>query len=192
VTVQGDNRREVALAEFVALREEILARLSAQNTLVGVCLTAVGVIFGLALSQKGVSLTVVLVVPPVVSGLAFFYLYNARAHVLMSIYLRTRLWPMLRTSEDEDPLVSWEGFMRGYRTGERFESAWTRLRWMSLEPVAGATVFLFPSVFALIACGPGRALDTSALLLTVWIVEALMVALVGVTGLLVARDFALT
>lgn len=46
------GRVEVALAEYTALRAEILTRLSAQTTLVGVCLTAVGVVFGLALRKR--------------------------------------------------------------------------------------------------------------------------------------------
>jgi len=186
------HRREVALAEFTAMREEIVVRLGAQNTLVGVCLTAVGIIFGLALSQRGVSITVLLALPPIVSGLAFFYLYNARSHVLISIYVREELWPVVRDGGAQGELPSWESFMQGYRTGAKFKSAWTRMRWMSLEPIAAGTVFVLPSIFALIACGPHRALQGSALLLVAWIVETLLVVLVTVTGLLVARDFAYT
>lgn len=191
-TPAGPQPHDVALAEFTALRAEVVARLGAQNTLVGLCFTAVGLIFGLALSQEGTSITIVLVGPPIVSGLAFFYLYNARVHVLMSIYLREDLWPILDQGDANDqPSPSWEGFMRRYRTGEAFNSNWKRLRWMSLEPMAASTVFVLPSLFALAACDPARALDTSALLLVAWITESLLVILVVVTGLLVARDFAL-
>jgi len=142
---------DIALAEFNTLRAEILGRLSAQNTLVGVCLTVTGVVFGVLLSRKGVSVQAALVLPPIVSGLGLFYLYNARAQLIIGIYIRDHLWPRLYEPEEG---LSWELFIHDYRRGAAFASKWARVRWMLLEPLASTTVFLLPSGVALVTCGP--------------------------------------
>jgi hypothetical protein len=55
---------DVGLAEFNALRAEIISRTTAQNALVGIGLTAVGVIYGLALKKAGDDKSLLLAVPP--------------------------------------------------------------------------------------------------------------------------------
>lgn len=182
--------RDVAPAEFAALRAEIVSRLSAQTTLVGVCLTAVGVVFGLALSDKGVPEQVVLVLPPITVCLGLFYAYNTRATILLGTYIRTKLWPALeRDAANGTALASWERFMAGYRQGEQFSSPWMRARWMALEATGAATVFVLPSVVALVAYGPGQALDESSALLAAWIVDALLTTLEIVVACQLVRDY---
>ena len=178
------------IAEYVALREEILARLNSQTTLVGICLTAVGVAFGLALSDKGVPRQVLLVVPPIVSGLGFFYAYNSRAMLLLGRYLRTELWPRLNSDPAGDGrAASWEHFLLGYRQGLRFSNWWTRLRWMSLEVVGAATVFLLPSMVALIAYTPRAAWSDAPALGAVWALDAFLVLIELVVAVQLLWDY---
>lgn len=116
-----------------------------------------------------------MIVPPVVSGLGFFYAYNTRAAMLLGTYIRTELWTDLqRHMPDRRPLPSWERFVGAYRQGDPFASVWMRARWMSLEAVGTSTVFLLPSLVALTAYGPGESLGDSNTLLVVWILDALL------------------
>ncbi len=107
-TPQHPERRvDVALAQFTALRGEISGRVNIQAALVGVALTALGVIFGLALSKEGNPLLLT-AVPTV--GLAITILYYAEAYRIGLIikFIDQDLWPSIARQVGDD-VPSWEG-----------------------------------------------------------------------------------
>lgn len=183
------TRTQIALGEYAALRAEILIRLAAQTTLVGVCLTAAGVVFGLVLSEKGVPQQTLLIVPPIVGGLGFFYAYNTRTSMLLGKYIRTELWSVFEQDVGDGRYVpSWEQFVGRYRKGHAFPNIWMRARWMFLEPIGTLTVFLLPSVVALMAYSPLEAFDDSGMLLAGWLLGASLVMVEVAVAYYLIRD----
>jgi hypothetical protein len=101
----GNSARDVALAEFNALRAEINNRMTTTAALVGVGLTALGVIVSLVVKEDGDE-RLLLTVPPLAIAVNFLWAVENRQVGLIGRYIRTRLWPYLR--EGDDRLPSWE------------------------------------------------------------------------------------
>ena len=101
---------DVALAEFNALRAEILSRTTAQSALVGVGLTAVGVIFGFV-AREGAGDQLLLAVPPVAAAVSLLSAAETYRVKLIGRYIQERLWPHLR--DQVGPLPSWEKEVAG-------------------------------------------------------------------------------
>jgi hypothetical protein len=145
---------DLRVAEFSALRSEIVAHQSAQTTLVGATLTAVGVVLGLVLTQKQTREELLLIIPLVASGLGLLYANHSRASLLIGDYIENHIW-----QADQQ---SWEHYLTGYRSSLKL----VRL----LEFMGGAAVFVLPSAGALIAAlADGVWNDTGLLKATFWL-----------------------
>lgn len=183
---------EIALSEFQALRAEIASRHEAQSALLGICLTAVGVAFGLVLSRQGASEELLLIVPVVCAGLGFFYANHNRVILLIGGYIRVELWPRLAETVGTPHLMSWEEHVLGFRSGRSFAGPLHRLRYMALELFGGATVFVLPGAVALAVFGPGQALAGSGALFAGWLLDVAMMVMHITATLLLVRDYAQT
>jgi len=109
---------DVAVAEFNALRAEINSRMTAQAALVGIGLTAVGVILGLAAGEDG-NERLLLAIPAV--ALLVNTLSAAQTHRihLLGAYIRRDLWTFLRDQVGD--LKCWEDDVAG-RRGSRLNA----------------------------------------------------------------------
>lgn len=103
---QTDRAVDVALAEFTSLRTEMAARVNIQAALVGVALTAIGVIFGLVLDKGGNTL-LLLAVPPLALIVNVLHLAESHRIGLIMDYIDGELWPYLQLQVGHVP--SWEG-----------------------------------------------------------------------------------
>jgi hypothetical protein len=102
-----DKRAEVALAEFNALRAEILSEASAGAATVGVGLTALAVIVGFVVKDGGDE-RLLLTIP--VLALVVNLLQAAVHHRIIRIgtYIEVDLWPYLQKFGPDDRPPSWE------------------------------------------------------------------------------------
>jgi hypothetical protein len=174
------SQADVDLAEYAALRAEIVGHQSAQTTLVSVYLTAIGLVIGLVLSDKGVPRELLLVVPLISSGLGLFYAGHSRACLIIGRYIRIRLWPRLR-GVGKGP--SWEEYLLSLRRRNNSRS----LRHFSLQVLGGTVVFVMPSVGAL-AFSADAAFASKSLEL-VWVLGLVLLLLHGSLATLLAREF---
>ena len=97
---------DVALGEFNALRAEIVSRRSTQAATVGVGLTAVGVVFGLAFAPQGGDRARLLAVPPLALVTALLFLSETFVIHNLGRHIRDRVWPYLSDQTGYEP--SWE------------------------------------------------------------------------------------
>jgi hypothetical protein len=163
---QQSGTIELAIAEFNALRAEIVGHQSAQTTLVGATLATVGVVLGLVLTEKQTRVELLLVVPLVASGLGLLYTNHSRSSSLIGAYIEDCLWPT--------GMYSWEQYLRKYRSSLNP----ARL----LEFMVGMAVFVFPSLGALIAVRLEGVWDDQDLFeATFWCGVGLMVVHVALT-----------
>lgn len=98
---------DAALAEFNALRAEITGAQSAQSTLVGVGLAAIGVIFGVVFRDRNPDIRLAYAIPFIsfaVSALHASYEYRITR---IGTYIRHALWPTVQ-SQVGPSLPSWE------------------------------------------------------------------------------------
>jgi hypothetical protein len=108
---------DVALAEFDALRAEITSRITTQAALVGVGLTALGVLIGLAVENDEQRL--LLAVPPLALVINLQWSIENRQVALIGKHIRTRLWRYLQDNVDTK-LPSWEREMDELRQGRGY------------------------------------------------------------------------
>jgi hypothetical protein len=117
-----DRTVDVALAEYNALRAELLGHTTSQNTVLGLGLTAIGVVLGLGINAPGQR--AILVVVPVVAGIVILVYWGlAYRIVVIGNYIEKILWPGLPASVT-DVGRSWERSLAG------LESRWPH-RWLS-------------------------------------------------------------
>src|SRR5437763_15582908 len=90
---------DAAIAEFNALRAQIVAQSAAQSTLVGVGLAASGVAAGYAFSNQG-DPRALTVIPFLMGILLLVYTGATNRLMLTDRYIRTELWPYLQTNTD--------------------------------------------------------------------------------------------
>lgn len=98
---------DVALAEFNALRAELTTHMTGQNTMIGLGVTAIGVVVGLAFGGSG-DRQLLAIVPIVASVIILTYCGEAYRIVSIGRYIRDVLWPFL-SERTHDRLPSWEG-----------------------------------------------------------------------------------
>src|SRR5690349_23524630 len=100
---------EASMAEFDALRSEIIARTNAQFALAGAGLTAIGVAVGVAFSEKG-NAQVVIAVPFLAAAIILAYVFESVRIISLGGYIRLRLWPFIANQAacEEERLPSWE------------------------------------------------------------------------------------
>jgi hypothetical protein len=96
---------DVALAEFNALRAEIVSNITAQAALVGLGLTALGVIAGFV-AKEGGDERLLLGIPPLAMLVALLHAAWSYRSASIGNYIANTLWPYLETQVGELP--SWE------------------------------------------------------------------------------------
>jgi hypothetical protein len=99
------SARDAALAEFNALRAEIINRMTTTATLVGVGLTALGVIVTLVFKEGG-DPRLLLTVPPLAFTVNCLWAVENRQIGLIGQYIAILLWPYL--GRGDTLLPSWE------------------------------------------------------------------------------------
>jgi hypothetical protein len=96
----------VPLAEYVALRAEVVSCRTTQGAFVGVGLTAIGVLFTLGLAQDD-GRRLLLTVPPLALIVSLLHLAEAYRIHRIGAYIRCHLWPHLQSLTTSTP-PSWE------------------------------------------------------------------------------------
>ena len=144
----NDSAITIALAEYAALRAEILSRLSAQAALIGVTLTAIGVIVGIVLTRED-SLDLLLVVAITAPALGLFFIDHMRQLALLGLYIRSELWPVLQHQVPNAGLPSWESSWAAYNTRRRHHRTATYATFVVLVAVPAGAVFFVSAVVAL-------------------------------------------
>ena len=99
--------RQMALAEFSALRNEIGSRSSAQHTLINLSITAIGAVVGFALAKEG-SLVLLLLLPILSPSLGMLYLDHAINITNIGNYINDQLKPILSPIRYEEVVRSYE------------------------------------------------------------------------------------
>lgn len=101
----ADKAVDVLLAEFNALRAEMHSYISAQAALVGLGLTALGVITSLAVGNNGDD-DLLLAIPPLVALIVLAHTAETYRIATLGDYIREKLWPDLERRVGNIP--SWE------------------------------------------------------------------------------------
>ena len=109
---------DVLIAEFVALRAEIMGRISAQAALVGIGLTGLSVVVGLVVREGG-DQRLLLALPPLAALVNMLWSIENRRVTLAGAYIRTVLLPSLRTVTSVVGLPCWEDEVAERRRGVR-------------------------------------------------------------------------
>lgn len=105
---EPDRSVDVALAEYNALRAEILGHTTSQNTVLGLGVTAIGVVLGLGINAPGQR--AILVFVPVLAGIVILVYWGlAYRIVVIGKYTQMVLWPCLPRPISDVGLLSWEG-----------------------------------------------------------------------------------
>lgn len=105
---------DVELAEFNALRAESVAQQTAQATLVGVGLTALGVVFGFAVKEGG-DTRLLLAVPPLAAIISLIHASVTFRIIRIGDYIRDELWPAMQGQVG--PIPSWQAYLVARRQG---------------------------------------------------------------------------
>lgn len=80
------------LAEFAALRAEIVARISAQVTIIGLGVTGLGLILGFVIRDNG-DQRLLLAIPPLSAMVAVLHAAESYRVKTLGNYIRDNLWP---------------------------------------------------------------------------------------------------
>lgn len=105
---------DVELAEFNALRAESVAQQTAQAALVGVGLTALGVVFGFAVKEGG-DTRLLLAVPPLAAIISLIHASVTFRIIRIGDYIRDELWPAIQGHVG--PVPSWQAYLVARRQG---------------------------------------------------------------------------
>jgi hypothetical protein len=114
---QADQGVAIALAEFNALRAEMLSHMTSQAALIGMGLTALGFVFGFAIRDGG-DRKLLLVVPLLAAFVSLLQAGRYYQITVIATYIRKRLWPYLQKRVDEE-LPSWEMHIAMHRSNRR-------------------------------------------------------------------------
>jgi hypothetical protein len=115
VTAEREVRSvDVALAEFNALRAEIISHVNAQYALIGVGLTALGLIFSFVIKDHG-NRHLLLIVPPLAFLFSLLHAGATYRQLRLGRYIRNQLWPYVQSYTDATP--SWESYIEPLRHG---------------------------------------------------------------------------
>lgn len=140
----------MAIAEFNALRTEIVSNITAQTTIVGLGVTAIGVLVGVVAAKDGDD-RLLLAIPLV--SLLVVALHGAASYRigLIGNYIRIELWPYIGGRVDKS-LPSWEATVM---EGRAFGRAMPKTLLVDLPPfviLLAASVAALAVVFA--PCNP--------------------------------------
>jgi hypothetical protein len=134
-----------ALAEYTALRAEVTSRISGQDTMLNLYMTAVAALFGFALSGHADPL--ILLTLPLLSAAVRLLYHNHNLYIkLVSAYLNEQLRPLVTGHVGEPGLFGWHERSADYQRGPR----WRRLA----HPAGLALLFPVSSAVALVLVAP--------------------------------------
>jgi hypothetical protein len=162
-----DRAVDVAIAEFNALRAEIVSHVTAQAALVGLALTAAGVIVGFTV-KEGADQRLLLALPPLALLVVLLHTAETFRSALIGRYIATELWEDLE--ERVGNLRSWEA-----RVAERRQRhVLLLLPEMFLFDFPAMAIFILAGVYALVQVGSGG---------TLWWIDCVALALAVVAPL---------
>ncbi|GIF74020.1 hypothetical protein Asi02nite_35380 [Asanoa siamensis] len=159
------------MAEFTALRAEIMARQSSQQGLLSIQLTVGGALFSLALSSPGRA-AVLLILPLTTVMLAGRHVAHSYACLSIATYIRTELSPRVAGG------LGWEEWLRAHREVPR--------RYRVLNPL----FISFPAISALAVVGAFpylASLPASAASVSYWLAWTVGAALTVSSSRLIQR-----
>ncbi len=169
-TETGDSPRypdravDVAIAEFNALRAEIVSHVTAQAALVGLAITAAGVIVGFTV-KEGADQRLLLAIPPLTLLVVLLHTAETFRAALIGRYIAVELWEDLEGRVGK--LSSWEA-----KVAERREKPLLKLLpEIFLLDFPAMSLFILASGYALVQVGSGGALwwiDCGAVLLAIF------------------------
>jgi hypothetical protein len=172
-----DRAVDVALAEFNALRSEMVSRITTQAAVVGLGLTALGIIFGVAIKDGQGPL--LLAVPPVALLVVMIYMAETFRCAVIGTYVRDKLWPFLQARAGDETMPSWEVEVAS--------------KGRPVEALAKALVIDFPAM-AIFVVASGAALWWAPRFAFLWWLGCLMtlasMAVPAGLGLIIHADFA--
>jgi hypothetical protein len=146
-----DRAVDVAIAEFNALRAEIVSHVTAQAALVGLALTAAGVIVGFTV-KEGADQRLLLAIPPLTLLVVLLHTAETFRAALIGRYIAEELWEDLEGRVGK--LSSWEA-----KVAERREQPpRQRLPEIFLLDFPAMSLFILASGYALVQVGSGEAL----------------------------------
>jgi hypothetical protein len=150
-----DAELQVALAEFTALRDEILSVRSVQKNVTSIALTAYAVVFSVAYAENG-DRSVLLVLPPLGLGLCLVQLGETLMIGRIGRYIGQTVWPTVTQ-------------LSGY--GHSWEAR--RPAWYEVGVTAFVADFMLPLLMAL-AGAVALSLAPTTDRIVVWEVAALI------------------
>jgi hypothetical protein len=134
-----------AMAEYTALRAEVTNRITGQDTMLNLYMTAVAAIFGFALS--GHADLLILLVLPLLSTAARLLYHNHNLYIkLVSAYLNDQLRPLVTDLLGEPGLLGWHERSADYQRGPR--------RRRLAHPAGLGLLFPVPAAVALVLVVP--------------------------------------
>lgn len=170
---QGEKAVDVAVAEFNALRAEIIQLNTAQAAFVGISITALGVVIGLGVRKDD---RLLLIIPPLAILVTLVYAGYAFRASEIGRYIGTKLWPYLQQRVGDVP--SWEAYINAQRLGRRGVVR-------ALTDASAPVLYAGASLVVLIEVKDGA---TSELKTLGWVCfAAVALLLAGAAGLSLAR-----
>src|SRR6476660_100650 len=154
-------RNEGQVAEFAALREEILERVKAQHQLLSLQLTVTAAIFGFAISRPGMA-GILLIVPFVSYLLCARQVTQYFGTLTVGQYIAERLDPRVPGG------LGWESWIREKRRGSRLLGATAPLLLTFAGPGLLSSVWTFGWVYL----RPGVSLASRVGFITLWLLGA--------------------
>jgi hypothetical protein len=145
-----DQRVSIALAEFNALRAEIVSHSSAEYAAVGVGLTALAVIVGFVVKEGGDE-RLLLAIPPLALFINLVQAASNFRNARIATYIQRDLWPYLQGLVGQPTPPSWELWAAKRRRSVA--------RMLVALTVDAAGILLF-SIASAIAVVQARHLDT--------------------------------
>ncbi len=112
---RSDAAVGIALAEFNALRSEIDSHIAAQTTVVGLGITALGIIVGFV-AKEGADSHLLLIVPPLSMFVILLFTAESYRMTMLGNHIRQDLWPFLEHQVGKLP--SWEVKISEYESSK--------------------------------------------------------------------------
>lgn len=153
----------MAIAEFNALRAEIVSHVTAQAALIGLALTAAGVIVGFTV-KEGADQRLLLAIPPLTLLVVLLHTAETFRASLIGQYIATELWEELEGQVGR--LHSWEARV----AARRDQPLHLMLPEIFLLDFPAMSILILAGAYALVQVGPGDALwwvDCGALVLAI-------------------------
>ncbi|MFD2793463.1 hypothetical protein ACFS27_07860 [Promicromonospora vindobonensis] len=123
---------DVTLAEFNALRAEIVARVSGQTASIGIGVTALGAFFSFGDAAATTFIPVAAMCMSLLSVANWYWI------LFLGMYIRRDVWPRLQVLGEQTDSPGWERFAIGHSFNPKFVSLGTLF-----ELAATATFFIF-------------------------------------------------